>query len=87
MKQNEWARLLRDYHAAKVAADKAKSLSDTIKAAMVEAGVDRVEAGGFIATMTDVCTTRLDSKRLKADYADLYAAYTATSTSKRLNIK
>lgn len=87
MTQAEWAKKLKDYHAAKVAADKAEALKDEIKQAMIAAGITRIEAGGFIGTLSDVPTTRFDGKAFRVDHADLYAAYTVHGSAKRFNLK
>lgn len=87
LNQNKLAALLRAYHAAKVAADKAKALGDAIKAEAKEQGVNVLEAGGFIATVKDVTSNTFDSRAFKADYPELYAKYCKPNTTTRLYFK
>lgn len=87
MTQKEKAALLKAYHAAKVAADKAKAIADQIKAEMEQEGVDKWEAGGFIASVTTYTTKSLDTKALKADHAALCEQYMVSKAQTRLNFK
>lgn len=87
MTQKEKAALLKAYHAAKVAADKAKAIADQIKAEMEQEGVDKWEAGGFIASVTTYTTKSLDTKALKADHATLCEQYMVSKAQTRLNFK
>ena len=87
MKQNDIAKLLREYHAAKVAASKAESLAKDIKTAMAEMGVDTIEGGGYVATVVTVTTTRMDTTRFKRDHPDMAQTYAMTNTTQRLTIK
>lgn len=79
--------MLRAYHAAKVAADKAKAIADQIKAEMEQEGVDQWEAGGFIASITTYTSKSIDTKALKADYAALCEQYMVSKVQTRLNLK
>lgn len=87
MNQKEKAALLKAYHAAKVAADKAKAIADQIKAEMEQEGENRWEAGGFIASISTYTTTSLDTKALKADHAELCKQYMVSKAQTRLNFK
>lgn len=85
--QNQLAILMKTYHAAKIAADKAKDLGEQIKAEARERGVAKLEAGGYVATIKDVTSITLNSKRLKADMPELWDTYSKTRTTTRLYFK
>ena len=87
MTQREIAKLLSEYHAAKVAAAKADSIAKEIKAYMTETGENRLEGGGYIATMSTFTTTRVDTTAMKKAMPDVVAQYTTTSEQQRLTIK
>lgn len=90
LKQNEWAALLRQAHAAKVAGDKYKALSEEIKSHMMEDGLDTVPAGGYTATVKTVETPTIDWKRFQADHpelADEIAKYKVVKPTTRLYLK
>ena len=65
----------------------AESLTDQIKAAMVDAGQESIEGIGWKASWKNVNSTRLDTKRFKAEQADLYQQYSKTSTVTRFILK
>lgn len=83
----ELAALMRNYHSAKIAADKAKAVGDQLKAEMVERGVTEIEAGGFKASIKEVTSTTLDTKALKAARPELWGVYGKTTTTTRLYFK
>lgn len=85
--QKELAALMKAYHAAKIAADKVKDFGEQLKAEAAERGVSKLEAGGYIATVKEVTSTTLDSKKLKADKPELWEIYGKTSTTTRLYFK
>ena len=61
----------------------AEALTDRIKAAMVEQGVEVLQGDGWKATWKNVNSSRFDSKRFKADHADLYSEYSKQTTTTR----
>lgn len=87
--QKELAMLFKEYHAAKVAADKAKSLSTKIKDAIRDKGKDGVDAGGYHASVSQVSgSMRFDEKRFKAEHPDIWAEYLyKAADTERLNFK
>ena len=87
LSQTQIAALFRAYHAAKIAADKAKDIGAEIKALMKGMDTDKLEAGGFIATCSEVKTKRFDTKRFAEEHPDLYAQYLVEATTERLNFK
>lgn len=90
LRQNEWAALLRQAHAAKVAGDKYKALSEEIKKHMAEEEKTTVPAGGFTATVKTVDTMSIDWKKFQADHpelADEIAKYKTTKPTTRLYLK
>ncbi len=64
----------------------AEAIKDTIKAAMVEIEQEEITGSGWRATWHNTKTTRLDSKRLKADHAELYQEYSITTTGTRFTL-
>lgn len=65
----------------------AESLTDQIKAAMVDAGQESIEGIGWKASWKNVNSPRLDTKRFKAEQAVLYQQYSKTSTVTRFILK
>ena len=61
----------------------AEALTDKLKAAMVERGTEAIQGDGWKAAWKNVVSNRFDSKRFKADYADLYNQYSKTTTTTR----
>ena len=61
----------------------AEALTDRIKAAMVERGEETLQGDGWKATWKNVTSSRFDSKRFKADHADLYSEYSKQTTTTR----
>lgn len=87
LNQKEKAALLKAYHAAKVAADKAKAIGKEIKEAMAEEGKNRWDAGGFIASVSTYEAKSFDTEAFKRDYPDLYQQYMVKKPQTRLNFK
>ena len=61
----------------------AESLTDKLKAAMVEQGTEALQGDGWKATWKNVVSSRFDSKSFKTDYADLYGQYSRKTTTTR----
>ena len=61
------------------------SLEDQIKAVMGDE--ETLLAGAFKVTWTPYTTSRFDSTRFKKDHADLAAAYTKTTTTRRFSVR
>jgi predicted phage-related endonuclease len=66
-----------------------KELLDDIKGMMIETmnGAEEVVAGVFKISNKEITSSRLDTKALKADHADLYAEYSKPSTSTRFEVR
>ena len=60
------------------------AMEDAIKAAMGEEEI--LLAGAFKVTWKPVTASRFDSARFKKDHAELAAAYTKTTTTRRFSI-
>ena len=76
----EFKRLAEEAQAA------ADSIADELKAAMQEAGQDKMTVGEYKVSYTD-CTRRdIDKKALQNDHADIYDAYLKESTYKRFSV-
>ena len=61
----------------------AEALTDKIKAVMVERGEEILTGDGWKASWKNVNSNRFDSKRFKADHADLYSQYSKATTTTR----
>ena len=61
----------------------AEALTDKLKAAMVEQGSEVLQGDGWKATWKNVNSSRFDSKRFKADHADLYSQYSKATVTTR----
>lgn len=64
----------------------AEALTDRIKGAMVEQGTEILSGDGWKASWKNVTSSRFDSKRFKADHAELYTAYSKPTTTCRFLI-
>ncbi len=61
----------------------AEVLTDKLKAHMVEQGAEVLQGDGWKASWKNVTSSRFDSKRFKADHADLYGQYSKATVSTR----
>lgn len=61
----------------------AEALTDRLKGAMVDQGTEVLQGDGWKASWKNVNSSRFDSKRFKADHADLYSQYSKATTSTR----
>lgn len=64
----------------------AEAIKDSMKAVMVEKTTEELEGHGWRATWHNTNTSRFDSKKFKADHADLYSAYTVKGISTRFTL-
>ena len=77
---NEWEALMEE------ARCEAEAIRDSIKAEMMERGVEEMEAGKFIVRWTPILSNRFDSTAFKKIYGDLYKAYTKQVSSRRFTV-
>ena len=61
----------------------AETLTNKLKAAMVDQGAEVLQGDGWKATWKNVNSSRFDSKAFKADHAGLYRAYSKATTTTR----
>ncbi len=61
----------------------AEALTDRLKSAMVERGEEVLQGDGWKASWKNVNSSRFDSRRFKADHADLYSQYSKATTTTR----
>ena len=64
----------------------AENIKDAIKAAMVEIEQEQIDGHGWRATWKNTTQSRFDSKKFKADHADMYAAYSIKATGTRFTL-
>jgi predicted phage-related endonuclease len=64
----------------------ADALKQTMIREMDARQVEKLNAGEYTISYTLYESGRLDSAKLKADHADLYAAYTKRTTSTRFQV-
>lgn len=90
MSVNEIAAKAREYRELqayiKQLEEEAEAIKTDLTAQMAQQGVDTLEADIFTIRLTEYQSSRIDSKRLKADHEDLCAAYTKTTTGRRFQI-
>ncbi len=65
--------------------DLAVAIADELKAAMTEAGKDKMIVGEYKLTYTDATRSTLDRKRLEVDLGDL-SEYTKVTTYKTFRV-
>lgn len=82
---------VQEYFRRLEAADKAMKALEEIKAVIQDACLESpdfcISGFGWNASYKPVTSNRLDSKALKTDHADIYAAYTKAQTSRRFLCK
>ncbi|MCL2703620.1 MAG: hypothetical protein FWE91_08455 [Defluviitaleaceae bacterium] len=80
---------IREYREFKRLAEEAQtaadSIADELKAAMQEAGQDKMTIGEYKLSYTEATRETLDKKRLEADLGDL-SDYTKVTTYKRFSV-
>ena len=64
----------------------AEAIKDTLKGVMVDRTTEELDGTGWRATWHNTTTNRFDSKRFKADHADLYSQYSIKSNSTRFTL-
>ena len=64
----------------------AEAIRDSFKTVMVDQAAEELEGTGWRATWHNVTSSRLDSRKLKADMPDLYKAYSKSSTTCRFTL-
>ncbi len=64
----------------------AEAIKDALKGQMLEHGTDELEGTGWRATWHNTNSSRFDSKRFKADHADLYSQYMVKTTGTRFTL-
>ena len=64
----------------------AESLTDQIKAAMVDRGQEVISCPSWSASWKNVTSSRFDSKAFKAAQPDVYNAFTKKTTTTRFTI-
>ena len=64
----------------------AEAIKDELKGQMMERETEELEGTGWRATWHKTKNSRFDSKRFKADHADLYDQYTVKTTGTRFTL-
>ena len=64
----------------------AEALTDKLKGAMVDQGTEVLQGDGWKASWKNVNSSRFDSKRFKADHADLYGQYSKPTVTTRFTL-
>ena len=64
----------------------AETIRDSLKAEMLERGVEELEAGAYIVRWTPVLSTRFDSSRFKRELPDIYPYFLKQTSSRRFTI-
>lgn len=63
-----------------------ESIRDSIKAEMLDQGIEELEVGTYIVRWTSVLSNRFDTTSFKKVYGDLYKSFTKQVSSKRFCI-
>jgi len=64
----------------------AEAIKDVLKGQMLEQETEELEGNGWRATWHNTKSSRFDTKRFKADHADLYGQYTVKATCTRFTL-
>ena len=64
----------------------AESIKDELKHQMMERETEELEGTGWRAAWHNTNNSRFDSKRFKADHAELYGQYTVKTTGTRFTL-
>lgn len=80
--------LCNEYRENKRLIEELEALNETLKANIIAMMGDRetVTEGATKATLKTVTSSRLDSKGIKADYPDIFTAYSTPTTYKRFTV-
>lgn len=70
----------------KQAQEEAEAIKDLLKAEMQQRDTEEMAVDIYTVRYKKVTSSRLDSKKLKAEHADLYNTYTTKSTSCRFSV-
>lgn len=65
----------------------AEAIKDAVKGAMVEQETEKLTGDGWSATWHNTKGSRFDSKRFKADHADLFGEYSIQTTGTRFTLQ
>lgn len=63
-----------------------EAIKDTIKNKMVDEEIEELIGNGWKATWHTVTSSRLDSKKLKADHPEIFTQYCKASTTTRFTL-
>ena len=64
----------------------AEAITDKIKGAMMERETEVLQGDGWKASWKNVTSSRFDSKRFKADHAELYGQYSKATVTTRFTL-
>lgn len=80
--------LCNEYRENKRLIEELEALNESLKANIIAIMGDRetVTEGATKATLKTVTSSRLDSKGIKADYPDIFTAYSTPTTYKRFTV-
>lgn len=80
--------LCNEYRENKRLIEELEALNESLKANIIAMMGDRetVTEGATKATLKTVTSSRLDSKGIKADYPDIFTAYSTPTTYKRFTV-
>ncbi len=64
----------------------AEAIKDALKGQMLERETEELEGAGWRATWHNTNSSRFDTKRFKADHANLFGQYTVKTTGTRFTL-
>lgn len=85
---SKFENLCTEYRENKRLIEELEAMNESLKTAIIAMMGDRetVTEGATKATLKTVTSSRLDSKGIKADYPDIFAAYNKTTAYKRFTV-
>lgn len=85
---SKFENLCTEYRENKRLIEELEAMNESLKAAIIATMGDRetVTEGATKATLKTVTSSRLDSKGIKADYPDIFTAYSTPITYKRFAV-
>lgn len=64
----------------------AEAIKETLRGVMVERATEELDGDGWRATWHNTTQNRFDTKKFKAEHADLYGAYTIKTSGTRFTL-
>lgn len=86
MSTNELSQKIEDLKTLEQLIREAETIKDSIKAEMLDQGIEELTVGTHIVRWTTTLTNRFDTNAFKKKYDELYKAFTKPTTTRRFTI-